>query len=37
MSDAKWLFDWSTPALPKGWDDIDPQAASKTMWVLVER
>ena len=37
MSDAKWIFDWSTPALPPGWHDIDPQAGSKALWVLVER
>jgi len=37
VGDAKWLFDWSTPALPAGWDDIDPQSGSKAMWVLVER
>ena len=37
FSDAKWLFDWSPPALPPGWHAIEPlEGELATLWVKVE-
>lgn len=33
--DARWLFEWSTPALPVGWSAILPQDGEPTLAVLV--
>lgn len=33
--DARWLFDWSTPALPVGWSAILPREGEASLWVRV--
>ncbi len=33
--DAKWLFEWSEPHLPKGWHGVFPQSESEATTVVV--
>lgn len=38
LADARWLFGWAPPALPRGWHGIMPAAAGlPTLWVVIER
>jgi len=37
LADARWLFDWSPPKLPKNWHAIDPRPAQlSSLWVFVK-
>ncbi len=35
--DAKWIFDWSDPRLPKGWAAILPKRGEATLIIRIRR
>jgi hypothetical protein len=38
VDDAAWLFDWSPPTVPAGWNQVRPSAiGQESLWVVVER
>ena len=37
LADAKWLFEWVTPALPAGWHSIFPGSRDPAVWLTIDK